>query len=121
MYLDSAATLQKSRYVIDGVKSYLENDYANIHRGRYELSEHSESMFRSSRKKCAELINANDEAELVFTANATDASNKLVHSLCLSGMLQAGDKVLLSSAEHHANIIPWMMAAERYGIDIQFI
>jgi len=120
VYLDSAATLQKPSYVIDGVKHYLEHDYANIHRGRYSLSEKSEELFWQSRKKVADFINASDESEIIFTSNATDSANKLVQSLCVSGILGERDKVLISSAEHHANIVPWQMWAERYGYDIEF-
>lgn len=83
VYLDSAATVQKSSYVIDGVKDYLEHDYGNIHRGRYSLAEKSEEVFWHTRKKTASRIGAQPE-EIVFTANSTDASNVLVSSLVQS-------------------------------------
>lgn len=120
VYLDSAATLQKPSYVINWVKQYLEHDYANIHRGWYSLSEKSEELFWEARKKVATFLNASDESEVVFTSNATDSVNKLVQSLCISWMIGKWDKVLISSAEHHANIVPRQMWAERYGYEIEF-
>lgn len=118
VYLDSAATTQKPSYVINGITQYLEHDYANIHRGRYSLSERSEEMYWETRKKVASFIWA-EAAELVFCANSTAASNLLIQSLLTSDMLQAGDTILLSPLEHHANIVPWQMAVEQVGCMIE--
>jgi cysteine desulfurase/selenocysteine lyase len=94
IYLDSAATAQKPRQVIEEVSRFLSEDYANIHRGRYTLSERSEELYREARKEVATLLNARDD-EVVFTASSTDSSNKLIQSLILAGKLRSGDKVLL--------------------------
>lgn len=120
IYLDSAATLQKSSFVIDGIKTYLEYDYANIHRGWYHLSEKSELLYRQARKKTAALLKAKDN-EIIFTANATDSVNKLAQSLILTWVLQSGDKILLSEVEHHANIVPRQIIAKQHSIIIDFV
>ena len=120
IYLDSAATLQKPAHVIDGMKAYMEHDYANIHRGRYSLSEKSEELYRQARKKVAALLHSADD-EVIFTANATDGINKLVQSLILSWCLEQWDTVLLTELEHHANIVPWQMAAKHQGIQLDFV
>ncbi len=83
IYLDSAATAQKPSYVIDEVTHYLCHDYANIHRGRYDLSVASEELYWQARKKVAALINGRDD-EVIFTSNSTGASNLLIQSLTLS-------------------------------------
>lgn len=87
IYLDNSATTQKSAYCIDGVSHYLQNDYANIHRGDYGLSHRSEELFWQSRKLVAECMNVLPE-EIIFTGNATHASNILTSSLVASSMLQ---------------------------------
>lgn len=117
IYLDSAATAQKSAYVIDWVKTYLERDYANIHRWLYGLAQRSEDMFWHTKKKVAERI-WGQQKEIIFTANSTAASNLIVSSLSASGRLEAGDKVMLSAAEHHANVVPRQMAAQQLWCEI---
>lgn len=120
IYLDSAATAQKPSVVIDGMKDFMENSYANIHRGAYEISEQSEEMYEASKRAFASLINAH-HSEIIYTYNATYAFNILVQSLTLSGKLKAGDKILLGIAEHHANIVPRQMTSKLEGIEIEWI
>lgn len=121
IYLDSAATLMKPQMVIDGVASYLSNDYANIHRGAYDLSHRSEEIFRQARKNIAMFMWAKDESEVIFTSNSTDSVNLLVRSLIRSEYIWSGDEILLSSIEHHANILPRKMLAQMTGAKLVYI
>ncbi len=119
IYLDNAATTQKPAMVINGVADFLRHDYANIHRGLYSLSEASELRFHQSKKLVAELINAS-EKEIIYTANATASFNLLAQSLVHSEVLKAGDVVLVGIWEHHANSLPWMSLAKRFGFEVRF-
>lgn len=121
VFLDSASTAQKPQIVIDRMKYLLEHDYANIHRGAYRLSEASESIYSASKEAVRGLVNAREVAEINYTGSATYAFNFLSLSLVRSGMLKKGDKILLSLAEHHANVVPWMIASEMVGFSIDFI
>lgn len=121
VYLDSASTAQKPAVVIDAVAEYLERGYANIHRGSYELSEVSESLYKESKIAVARLIGAESHYEIAYSCNATGAFNLLAFSMARSGWLKSGDRVLLSIVEHHANIVPWMMLRESLGIEIEFV
>lgn len=121
VYLDSASTAQKPSMVIDGMKHHMEHGYANIHRGSYILSEESEVLYHASKEAIVRLINAHETAEISYNYNATAALNILVTSLIASGELKSGDKVLLSRAEHHANIVPWLIARETAGIEVEFV
>lgn len=118
IYLDSAATAQKPSHVIDGIKYFLEHDYANIHRGAYSLSEKSEDLYNNSKAAFAWLIGAH-ASEIIYTYNATYAFNILVQSLILSQKLKTGDKILLGIAEHHANIVPRQIASKTHWIEIE--
>lgn len=120
VYLDSAATLQKPQCVIDGVSAYLSHDYANVHRGRYTLSEKSELLYWETRKLVAELLWADDE-EVIFTSNSTDSVNKLVKSLVFSWRIKNWDTVLLSELEHHANIVPRQIAAKEHHFSLEYV
>ena len=121
IYLDSAATLMKPQIVIDGVSRYLSNDYANIHRGAYDLSHRSEDIYERARRTIATFMWAADESELVFTSNSTDSANVLVWSLIRSAYIQAWDEILVSSLEHHANLLPWKLLAEQTGAKLIYI
>ncbi|MFK7780173.1 MAG: aminotransferase class V-fold PLP-dependent enzyme [Candidatus Gracilibacteria bacterium] len=121
VYLDSTATSQKPSLVIEGMKDYLENNYSNIHRGMYSISEKSEAIYDDSKQKVCDLIGANSYKEIIYTYNSTYAANLLIGSFRLSGTLKKGDKVLLSIVEHHANIVPWLILKEEIGIDIEYI
>jgi cysteine desulfurase/selenocysteine lyase len=121
VYLDSASTAQKPSVVIEGMKNHMEQGYANIHRGAYILSEESEVLYHGSKEAVVRLINARETSEISYSYNATSALNILVTSLIRSGDLKRGDRVLLSRAEHHANIVPWLIAKETAGIEVEFI
>jgi cysteine desulfurase/selenocysteine lyase len=114
VYLDTAASAQKPRAVIDTLKRFYEQDYANIHRGVYDLSQRATAADDAARRKVQRFINAADWREVVFTRNATEAIN-LVAASFLRPRLQPGDEILVTEMEHHANIVPWQMAAEATG------
>ncbi len=121
IYLDSTATAQKPSYVIDSMKDYLENNYSNIHRWSYSIAEKSENMYIYSKKKVANLIEANSYKEIIYTYNSNYALNLLTASLKKSWYFKAWDKVLLSIVEHHANIVPWLMLVEETWIEVDYI
>lgn len=121
VFLDNAASVQKPSYVIDGIKHFLENDYANIHRWAYSLSERSEILFDDAKKIIKEFIWAKYSSEINFTYNSTYASNMLTLALKRSGKLKKWDKVLVSIVEHHANIVPWLILKEEIWIEIDYV
>lgn len=120
IYLDNAATSQKPRRVIDGLKSYYENNNSNIHRGVHTLSYESTVMYEDAHKKVAGFIGASDWKEIVFTRNATESLNIIAYSWGLHN-LDKGDEVLISIMEHHSNIVPWQMLCQARGIVLKFI
>ena len=115
-YLDTAATAQKPQAVIDATMRAMGADYATVHRGVYARSADMTLAFEAARRKVAEFIGG-AENEVVFTRGATEAINLVAHSWGGS-QLRAGDRILLSTLEHHANIVPWQMLRERVGIEI---
>lgn len=121
VYLDNTATTQKPAMVIDGVADYLRSSYANIHRGSYEISEISEKLYEDSKKIVAKNIGVENWREIIYTANSTYALNLLAQSIWRTGLLKKGDKVLVSIVEHHANVVPWLILKEDYGIEVDFI
>lgn len=121
IYLDNTATTQKPAYVIDGVAEYLRTSYANIHRGSYELSELSETLYEDSKKIVAKYIGAPNWREIIYTGNSTYALNFLAQSIWRTGLLKKGDTVLVSIVEHHANVVPWLILKEDYGVNVEFI
>ena len=121
VYLDSTATSQKPALVIDGVAEYLRTSYANIHRGSYDISEVSEKLYESSKKTVAENIGATSWREIIYTANSTYALNLLSQSIWRTGMLKKWDTVIVSIVEHHANVVPWLVLKEDYGVNVEFI
>lgn len=121
IFLDSASSTQKPSLVIDWMKKFFETDYANIHRGAYDLSMNSSILYDKAKKKLAEFLWANSHNEIVFTYNATYAFNLISRALVKSGILTQNDTVLLSKADHHANIVPWQIIANEYGVKIEWI
>lgn len=121
VYLDSTATSQKPKMVIAGVAEYLSSSYANIHRGSYEISEISERLYEDSKKIVAKNIGAENWREVIYTANSTYALNILAQSIWRTGILKKGDTILLSIVEHHANMIPWFILRDDYGVNVEFI
>jgi cysteine desulfurase/selenocysteine lyase len=115
-YLDSAATAQKPQTVIDAVTRAYGHDYATVHRGVYERSAAMTASFEAARAATASLIGG-DEHEVVFTRGATEAINLVAQSWGVAN-LKAGDRILLSRLEHHSNIVPWQLLAERIGAHI---
>jgi len=114
VYLDSAASAQKPNQVIEALVSAYQDTYSNVHRGLHFLSEASTDAYESVRGKVARFIGAASGDEIVLTAGATMSLNLIAHSWA-APRLQAGDEILISIAEHHANIVPWQMVAEKTG------
>ena len=120
VYLDNAATSQKPQSVLDALVAYYEDDNANVHRGIHELSRRATTAFEGARVKLAKFIGAPDSAELVWTRGTTEAIN-LVASSWGMDTLGDGDEILLSSLEHHSNIVPWQLVASRTGARLRYI
>lgn len=121
VYLDSASTTQKPQVVIGAMVDCMQHSYANIHRGAYDLSISAEQIYSDAKKKTAEFLHAYSPHDIIFTYNATYGYNLMARSLFKSGKLLAGDTVLLSFLEHHANIVPWQILAEEYSIRIEWV
>ncbi len=119
-YLDSGATSQKPKAVIDAVTDYYEHFNANVHRGIYEISERATEATEVTRKKVRDFIHAASTSEIIFTRNATEAVN-LVARTWGEANLKAGDTVILSEMEHHSNLVPWYMLAEKLGVRVEFV
>jgi cysteine desulfurase / selenocysteine lyase len=113
-YLDSAASAQKPRQVLDAMRAFYETSYANIHRGVYELAERSTEAYESAREKVRAFVNAESSREIVFTRNVTAALNAVAYGWGLDN-LGPGDLVLVTEMEHHSNFVPWQYIAGRTG------
>lgn len=120
-YLDSASSAQKPIQVIDAVSRFYKQDYANIRRGIYELSERSSVMYENVRQQIQMFINAASPDEIVFTNGTTTGFNLLATCLAQAYALQAGDEIILSEMEHHANIVPWYFLKEKLGVVLKVI
>ena len=118
-YLDSGATSQKPELVINEMSNVYSNINANVHRGTYVLSSETTAKYEDVRNKLKEFINAYSSDEIIFTKGCTEGFNFLANSICKD--LNPGDEIILSEIEHHANIIPWQMAAEKYNLKIKYI
>ena len=118
-YLDSGATSQKPNTVIDEMSNVYKNNNANVHRGTYVLSSETTAKYEDVRSKLKNFINANSSDEIIFAKGCTEGFNFLANSICKD--LSPGDEIILSEIEHHANIIPWQMAADKYNLKINFI
>lgn len=119
VYLDSASSAQKPQQVIDAVSRFYGHDYANIHRGIYELSERATNLFELAREAAARFINAGS-SEIVFTSGTTAAINLVAQSFGRS-QWQAGDEVIVTEMEHHSNIVPWYLLKEQIGIVLKVV
>ncbi|SNR85507.1 MULTISPECIES: cysteine desulfurase [unclassified Azospirillum] len=120
VYLDNGASAQKPRQVIDAMSHLLEHDYANVHRGVHFLSQRATDLYEGTRDKVAAFLNAPSRENIVFTRNATEAFNLLAQSWGRR-FLKAGDAVLISWMEHHANIVPWQLLRDQIGIEIKVV
>ena len=120
VYLDSGNTSQKPRAVIDAMSTFLEQSYAPINRSSYRLAGEATDAYEGARTAVARLINAPSADEVVFTKNATESMNLIAQAWGRAN-LSAGDVVLLTEMEHHANIVPWQMLATERGVDIRYV
>jgi cysteine desulfurase/selenocysteine lyase len=116
-YLDTAATAQKPRAVIDAIHAAYAETYATVHRGVYQRSADMTLAYEAARRRVARFIGAGSDREIVFVRGATEAIN-LVATCWAGTQLMAGDRILLSALEHHSNIVPWQLVAERTGLVI---
>ena len=119
VYLDNAATTQKPQSVLDEVDSLYREANANVHRALYALGSEATERFENSRKKVAKYIGANSEKEIVFTSGTTESINLLARSF--GNTLKPGDEILISEMEHHSNIVPWQMTAQRTGATLKYL
>jgi cysteine desulfurase / selenocysteine lyase len=117
-YLDSAATSQKPRAVLDAMREYYERDYANPHRGAYDLSARSTERYHQARERVAKFLGVKDAACLIFTRGTTEALN-LVATAWGSINVKAGDEIIITGLEHHANFVPWQQLALAKGATFQ--
>jgi cysteine desulfurase / selenocysteine lyase len=120
VYLDNAATSQKPLAVLDALQNYYRRDNANVHRGVHTLSARATDSYEGARDKIASFINAASRQEIVFTRNATEAINLVAYSWGHAN-LTPGDEIILSVMEHHSNLIPWQLLAQRTGAVLKFV
>ena len=120
VYLDSAATAQKPLAVIEAIRKFYEVDCANIHRGVHELSQRSTAAYEETRSKAKRFLNARAKNELIFVRGATEGIN-LVASSWGRKNVKAGDEIVISTLEHHSNIVPWQMLCEEKGARLRVI
>ena len=118
VYLDSGASAQKPRVVIDAMVQAMETQYANVHRGLHWMSERTTDAYEAARDAVALLMNAADRSEIVFTHNSTESLNLVAHSYG-RGILKPGQAVVISAMEHHSNIVPWQMLRDAHGIELR--
>jgi len=120
VYLDSAASSQKPQCVLDAMTRYYETTHANVHRGVYGIAEEATRLMEEARDKVARFIGAAQSREVIFAKNGTECLN-LVANAWGRANLRAGDAVLLTEIEHHANLVPWLMLREQLGIELRYI
>ena len=120
VYLDNAATTQKPLCVLDAMREEYLNVNANVHRGVHYLSQQATDLHEAAREKVRSFINASKTEEIVFTRGTTEAINLVAQTFCDSQM-QEGDEVLVSDMEHHSNIVPWQLQAQRKGIVVRHL
>ena len=120
VYLDSAASAQKPRAVIDAMSGAMEHSYANVHRGLHLLSNETTAAYEEARKTVAKFLNAASPDEIVFTSGGTDGFNLVSYAMGVSEIGE-GDEIILSVAEHHSNIVPWHLLRERKGAVLKWL
>lgn len=121
VYLDTTASSQKPKYVIEWICKYLWNSYSNIHRWLYDIAMTSEELYFDSKKKIAEFLWWVDYKEVIYTYNSNYALNILAQTFRLNKVLKAWDKVLISIVEHHSNVVPWLILKEEIWIEVEFV
>jgi cysteine desulfurase/selenocysteine lyase len=119
-YLDSAASSQKPQVVLDALLSYYREDNANVHRGVYALAERSTEAYDEARRRVAAFFGVSRPEQVIFVRNTTEAINLVAHAWG-SANLRAGDLIVLSEMEHHSNIVPWQLAAQRTGARLEYM
>lgn len=119
VYLDSAASSQKPTFVIESMNEYYKKTHSNVHRGAHALAARATTLYEGARDQVRDFIHAEHREEIIFTKGATEAINLVVGSWGES-KLKEGDEIILTVMEHHANIVPWQMLAERKGVVIKF-
>ena len=120
VYLDNAATTQKPLQVLDAMREEYLNVNANVHRGVHYLSQQATDLHEAAREKVRQFINARSTAEIVFTRGTTEAINLVAASFC-QDCTKPGDEILLTDMEHHSNIVPWQLQAQRHGLIIRHL
>ncbi|MPY73643.1 MAG: SufS family cysteine desulfurase [Alphaproteobacteria bacterium] len=118
VFLDSGASAQKPRVVLDTMRRVYESEYANVHRGAYYLSERSTALYEGARDKLRDFLNARDRKEIIFTRNATESINLVAYAWGRKN-LKAGDEIVISAMEHHSNIVPWQMLRDEMGLTLK--
>src|SRR5438552_12478383 len=120
IYFDSAATSQKPRAVVDTLRRYYEHENANVHRGLHTLSSRATEAYEKSRQRVAKYIGAASPDEIVFTRGTTESINLVVQAWG-GKFIREGDVILLTEMEHHSNLVPWQLLAERTGAKLRFV
>jgi cysteine desulfurase / selenocysteine lyase len=120
VYLDSTATTQKPRLVLEAMEAFYRTNNANIHRGVHTLAEEATAMYEQAREKVAKFIHAPSAEQVIFTRNATESINLVAYTWARAN-LKAGDLVILTEMEHHSNLVPWHMLASERGVELEFI
>jgi cysteine desulfurase/selenocysteine lyase len=118
VFLDSAASAQKPRVVIDAMVRVMETQYANVHRGLHWMSEQTSDAYEAARDKVAAFLNAQAREEIVFTRNATESINLVAYTYGRTA-LRPGDAVVVSEMEHHANLVPWQILRDAHGVELR--
>jgi len=120
VYLDSTASSQKPSAVIEAMSTYYETTHANVHRGVYEISEEATARMEKARVKVARFINVRQSKQIIFTRNTTESINLVAYSWGNKN-ISAGDLIVLTEMEHHSNLIPWQLLAQRTGARLEFV
>src|SRR6201994_3903726 len=120
VYLDSAASAQKPRQVLDAMRDFVQSEYANVHRGVHFLSGAATDAYEAARRTVQKFLHAAHEDEIVFTKGGTEAINLVSYSF-LAPRIQPGDEIVLTVMEHHANIVPWHFLRERHGAVLRWV
>ncbi len=120
VYLDSTSSSQKPLAVIEAMSAYYETTHANVHRGVYELSEEATARMERARVKVARFINARQSRQVIFTRNTTESINLVAYSWGYVN-IKAGDLIVLTEMEHHSNLVPWQLLAQRTGARLEFV
>ena len=119
VYLDNAASTQKPKSVINAIKDYYENDHSNVHRGVHTLSVRATEAYENARCKVADFLNSPNKHQIIFTKGTTESVNLIASSV--TNLIQENDEILISSMEHHSNIVPWQELCKRTGAVLKVI